>query len=40
MAKIQDCPGFETFGADVKAGREAQGISRRALAEQVDIDPR
>ena len=40
MAKVEDCPGFETFGTDVKAGREAQGISRRALAEQVHIDPR
>lgn len=40
MAKVQDCPGFETFGTDVKAGREAQGISRRALVEQVHIDPR
>lgn len=40
MAKVQDCPGFESFGTDVKAGREAQGISRRTLAEQVHIDPR
>ena len=23
MAKIEDCPGFETFGSDVKAAREA-----------------
>ena len=22
MAKIQDCPGFEPFGADVKAARK------------------
>lgn len=21
MAKIEDCPGFETFGSDVKAAR-------------------
>ena len=40
MAKIEDCPGFETFGSDVKAAREALNISRRALAEQVSIDPR
>lgn len=24
MAKVEDCPGFETFGADVKAAREAR----------------
>ncbi|MFZ2182636.1 MAG: XRE family transcriptional regulator, partial [Blautia wexlerae] len=24
MAKVEDCPGFETFGADVKAAREAK----------------
>lgn len=40
MAKIEDCPGFETFGADVKAAREALNISRRVLAEQIHIDPR
>lgn len=40
MAKIEDCPGFETFGADVKAARDALNISRRALAEQINIDPR
>lgn len=40
MAKIEDCPGFETFGPNVKAAREALNISRRSLAEQVHIDPR
>ena len=35
MANIKDCPGFETFGEDVRAGREAQGIVRKALAEMV-----
>ena len=40
MAKIEDCPGFETFGSDVKAAREAMRLSRRALAEQVHVDPR
>ncbi len=40
MAKVKDCPGFENFGSDVKAAREALKISRRELAEQVIIDPR
>ena len=40
MAKIEDCPGFETFGSDIKAAREALNISRRLLAEKVHIDPR
>ena len=40
MANIEDCPGFETFGADVKAARHAKHLSRRALAELIDIDSR
>ena len=40
MAKIEDCPGFETFGQDVKAAREAKHLSRRFVAEQLNIDPR
>ena len=40
MASIEDCPGFETFGADVMAARKALNISRRLLAEQVHIDSR
>lgn len=40
MANIEDCPGFETFGADVKAARNAKHLSRRALAEIIDIDSR
>lgn len=40
MAKVEDCPGFETFGKDVQPAREAVGLSRRELAEQVNIDPR
>lgn len=40
MAKIEQCPGFETFGADVKAVREKLGISRRELAEKIGVDPR
>lgn len=26
MANIEDCPGFETFGSDVKAARQAKRI--------------
>ncbi len=40
MANIEDCPGFETFGEDVKAARIAKHLSRRTLAEIVSIDPR
>ena len=40
MANIEDCPGFETFGADVKAARNAKHLSRRTLAEIVNIDSR
>ena len=40
MANIEDCPGFETFGADVKAARNAKHLSRRALTEIIDIDSR
>ena len=40
MAKVEDCPGFESFGADVQQAREAVGMSRRELAERVGIDPR
>ena len=32
MAKIEDCPGFETFGADVKAARKAKQLSRKIPA--------
>ena len=38
MANIKDCPGFETFGADVKAARKAKHLSRKALAEKLNID--
>ena len=38
MANIKDCPGFETFGSDVKAARQAKRISRNAMAEKVNID--
>ena len=40
MAKIKDCPSFETFGEDVRAAREALGLTIKALAEQVYVDPR
>ena len=40
MAKVEDCPGFEIFGKDVQMAREAVGLSRRELAEQINIDPR
>ena len=38
MAKVEDCPGFETFGADVKAAREANSLTRKRLAEMVGIE--
>ena len=40
MARIENCPGFETFGEDVKAAREALNMPRRVLAERVGIDSR
>ena len=40
MANIKDCPGFETFGADVKAARIAKHRARKTLAEIVNIDSR
>ena len=38
MAKVEDCPGFETFGADVKAARKAKHLTRKVLAEIVGIE--
>ena len=40
MAKIEDCPGFEMFGADVKAARKAKQLSRSALADMIHCDSR
>ena len=40
MPNVADCPGFETFGSDVKMAREALRLSRKSLAEMVHIDPR
>ena len=37
MANIQDCPGFEPFGADVKAARKQMRLSRQKVAEMLDI---
>ena len=31
MANVKDCPGFETFGADVKAARKAKSLARKDL---------
>ena len=38
MAKVEDCPGFETFGADVKAAREAKRLARKTLAEWLGLN--
>ena len=38
MAKVEECPGLETFGADVKAAREAKRLARKTLAEMVGIE--
>ena len=38
MAKVEDCPSFETFGEDVKAAREANRLTRKTLAELVGIE--
>ena len=40
MANIEDCPGFETFGADVKAARKAKRLSRKTMAETINVDAR
>ncbi|WP_131043172.1 helix-turn-helix transcriptional regulator [Clostridioides difficile] len=40
MAKGKEYLGFETLGADIKEARKALGLSRKALAEKVNIDPR
>ena len=37
MANIQDCPGFEPFGEDVKAARKKRRLSRQEVAEMADI---
>lgn len=40
MANIEDCPGFETLGADVKAARKAKRLSRKTMAEIINVDAR
>lgn len=40
MPKAKDCPAFASFGQDVKEARLALGLTRKALAEKVNIDPR
>jgi len=40
MPREHDEKTFLSFGEDVKSARLAMGISRRELAEMVDIDPR
>ena len=40
MANIEDCPGFETFGADVKSARKAKRLSRKTMAEIINVDAR
>lgn len=40
MANVEDCPGFECFGVDVKVARTSRRMSRRVLAEIVHIDNR
>lgn len=37
MANIQDCPGFEPFGEDVKAARKKRRLSRQKAAEMAGI---
>lgn len=40
MAKVQDCPSFARLGSDIKMARQALRLTRKDLAEKVDIDPR
>lgn len=40
MAKVSNCPGFESFGSDIQQVRKALNMSRRELASQAGITPR
>jgi transcriptional regulator with XRE-family HTH domain len=40
MPKERNRAPFESFGEDVNAAREVLGLSRKAMAETVNIDPR
>lgn len=37
MAKVEDCFGYENFGADVKAARKARRLARKVFAEMAGI---
>ena len=39
MVKIEDCPGFETFGEDVRAAREALRLTIKVLEERFCDNP-
>ena len=38
MSNIEDYLGFETFGADVKAARKAKRLTRKTMAEIINVD--
>ena len=38
MAKVEQCPGFETFGADVKTAREKLGRSPVSGQHRIERD--
>lgn len=38
MANIEDCPSFENLGADIKPARKAKRLSRKTLAEIINVD--
>lgn len=40
MPKERDNPIFTTLGEDIKSARKAMNMTRKALSEQVHIDPR
>lgn len=40
MRKTRECSNLKTLGADIKAARLALRMTRRALADQLGIDPR
>ena len=40
MAKVKDCPGFETFGIDVQAARKAMRLTRKEMSGRLGIDQR
>ena len=38
MAKVEDCPGFETFGADVQSRTRGKASGTKNMAEMVGIE--